>query len=129
MNFLLDTNVALLAMSVPERLTPAVRRAIQSGQNVLSVITYWEVLLKALKGKLIDVGDPRAWWETALSDFAATTLPLRPAHITKLYSLASIHQDPFDRALISQAIVEDLTILTTDGEIPKYVVDGLRVIR
>ena len=30
------------------------------------------------------------------------------------------HNDPFDRILISQAIENDLTIITTDGNIPFY---------
>jgi PIN domain nuclease of toxin-antitoxin system len=76
--YLLDTNVVLLAMDTPERVSRAGHAAIKSGPNVISVISYWEVVLKSAKGKL-DVGDPRAWWEIALSDFAATVLPLRPA--------------------------------------------------
>jgi PIN domain nuclease of toxin-antitoxin system len=76
---------------------------------VLSVISYWEVILKSAKGNL-DVGDPRAWWEIALGDFAATVMPYR---------------DPFDRALIAQATVEDLVLVTTDEEIAHYASEAL----
>ena len=34
--------------------------------------------------------------------------------------LATFHQDPFDRALIAQAIVEDLTLVTTDAIVARY---------
>ena len=34
--------------------------------------------------------------------------------------LPDIHRDPFDRLLISQAIENDLTIITCDGKIPLY---------
>jgi PIN domain nuclease of toxin-antitoxin system len=118
--YLLDTNILLLAMSAPERLSPAVRTAIESGPNVLSVVSYWEVVLKASKGKLVEVGDPRAWWETALSDFAATAMPLRSVHLAEIFNLQAIHQDPFDRALIAQATAEDLTMVTTDTVIGGY---------
>jgi len=125
--YLLDTNIALLALSAPERLSSAVCAAMDAGPNVMSVISYWEVVLKAVKGKL-DVGNPRVWWETALADLAATAMPLRPAHIAAIFDLPAVHQDPFDRALIAQATVENLTLVTTDGEIPLYAGVQLRVI-
>ena len=55
---LLDTNAVLLALTDPSLLCPAVRAAVFAGPNVLSVVVYWEVLLKSMKG-LLDVGDPR----------------------------------------------------------------------
>ena len=114
-------------MSMPEKLSPAIHRAIESGLNVLSVVSYWEVVLKAAKGKL-DVGDPRAWWKTALSDLAATAMPLRSVHVAEVYNLPAIHQDPFDRVLIAQARVEELTLVATDEVIREYAGARLRVV-
>jgi len=125
---LLDTNIVLLAMAAPGRLSTDAWAATDAGPNVISVISYWEVILKSAKGKL-DVGDPRAWWQTALSDFAATVLPLRPAHVAGILGLPAIHQDPFDRALIAQATVEDLVLVTTDEKIALYASERFRVIR
>ena len=119
----------LLAISDPDRLSPAIRAAIESGPNILSVVSYWEVVLKAAKGKLIEVGDPRVWWEVALSDFAATGMPLRAAHVAEIHNLHAIHQDPFDRALIAQATVEDLALVTTDAVIGRYAGERLRVVQ
>ena len=126
--YLLDTNIVLLAMSAPERLSAKIRAAVEAGPNVLSVVSYWEVVLKSSRGKLVEVGDPRVWWETALSDFAATSMPLRSHHIAELCDLAPIHQDPFDRALVAQAIAEDLALVTTDRTIGEYAGERLRVI-
>jgi PIN domain nuclease of toxin-antitoxin system len=126
--YLLDTNVVLIALAGPERLLPGVRSALLRGPNVLSAVTFWEVSFKASKGKL-DVGDPRVWWATALADLAATSLPLRAEHIAELPNLPSIHSDPFDRALVAQAIHEDLALVTTDRELPGYASRSLRVIR
>jgi PIN domain nuclease of toxin-antitoxin system len=75
--YLLDTNAAIFALTLPERLSASARRAILKGPNLLSVVTYWEVLLKCMKG-LLDVGDPREWWRDALEELAAVPLPLRP---------------------------------------------------
>jgi PIN domain nuclease of toxin-antitoxin system len=126
--YLLDTNVALIALTEPAALSPAVRDALLGGPNVLSVVAFWEVLLKSMKGNL-DVGDPRIWWLDALEQLAATPLALRPEHIAAVYGLPAIHQDPFDRALIAQASVEDLELVTTDAEIPRYASARFRVVR
>jgi PIN domain nuclease of toxin-antitoxin system len=40
--------------------------------------------------------------------------------VDQLHGLPAIHRDPFDRALIAQAIAEDFVLLTSDAEIPKY---------
>jgi len=126
--YLLDTNAALIALTEPEALSPAVRNALLGGPNVLSVVSFWEVLLKSMKGNL-NVGDPRIWWRDALEQLAATPLALRPEHIAGVYALPAIHKDPFDRALIAQATVEELELVTTDGEISRYASARFRVVR
>jgi PIN domain nuclease of toxin-antitoxin system len=125
--YLLDTNFALLGVSRPDRLSADIRQTVENGPVYLSVLCYWEVLLKSMKGAL-EVGDPRQWWAEALDIFGARALPLRPAHAAALYDLPSIHKDPFDRMLIAQAMAADLTLVTTDREIPKYAGARLRVL-
>ncbi|MFA5908618.1 MAG: type II toxin-antitoxin system VapC family toxin [Vicinamibacterales bacterium] len=124
--YLLDTNAALIALTNPARLSRRVRKAVLTGPNHLSVVVYWEVLLKTMKGA-VDVGEPRTWWLDALDQLAATPLVLRPEHVSEVSTLPPIHKDPFDRVLIAQSTVEDLTLLTTDGEIPRYASDRFRV--
>ena len=80
---------------------PRLRTAILAGPNVLSAVSYWEVLIKNMKGNL-NVGDPRTWWHDALDQLAARPLALRPEHVAELYSLPALHKDPFDRILIAQ---------------------------
>jgi PIN domain nuclease of toxin-antitoxin system len=125
--YLLDTHTAIWALDTPENLTASARKAVLSGPNVLSVVSYWEVMLKSMKGRL-DVGDPRAWWTEALDQLAATPLLLRPQHIAAVSGLPPIHKDPFDRMLIAQAMAEGLSLVTTDGEIARYVSKTLRVV-
>jgi PIN domain nuclease of toxin-antitoxin system len=125
--YLLDTNAVLIGLSTPALLTAAVRDAMLSGRNAVSVLSYWEVQLKSVKGKL-DVGDPRLWWLDALDKLTATVVLLRPEHISAIRELPPVHQDPFDRALMAQAMVENLTFVTLDAEIPKYTSDRLRVL-
>lgn len=125
--YLLDTHTALWALDRPEALSNAGRTAVTSGPNFLSVISYWEVMVKCMKGTL-DVGDPRHWWQEALQQLAATVLPLRPGHIAAIYGLAPIHKDPFDRALIAQATVEGLALVSADAKVARYASKSLRVV-
>jgi PIN domain nuclease of toxin-antitoxin system len=126
--YLLDTHSALWALERPEALTSAARSAVSSGPNVLSVVSYWEVMIKSMKGKL-DVGDPRIWWQEALEQLAATVLPLRPEHVTAVYGLPPIHQDPFDRVLVGQAMTEGLTLISGDDKVARYPSKRLKIIR
>ena len=125
--YLLDTSVAVIGAATPERLSRAVRKAIDRGPAFLSHISYWEVVIKAMKGNLL-VDDPRRWWIRTLENLALRPLPQSAEHIAAIYDLPAIHHDPFDRALIAQATVEELTLATTDGEIPKYASPRLKVI-
>lgn len=125
--YLLDTNIVLLGLAETESVPLRVRTQVDSGEVTLSVLSYWEVMLKSRKGKL-NVGEPRVWWAEVLERFAATVLPLRPEHISATGELPFHHQDPFDRALIGQAIVEELTLVTLDTEITEYASARLRVL-
>jgi len=81
-----------------------------------------------MKGKL-DVGDPRLWWRETIEALALQPLLFRPEHIAEIHSLPAIHNDPFDRVLIAQAIAEDLTLITTDATISQYASSRFRVLR
>ena len=126
--YLLDTHTALFAMAQSKALSTTAKAAVAAGPNLLSIVSYWEVMLKSMKGNL-DVGDPRHWWQEALEQLNARVLTLRREHIGGVYNLPPIHKDPFDRMLIAQATVEGLALVTADSEIARYASKSLRVIR
>lgn len=64
-----------------------------------------------------------------MAQLGATPLPLRADHISAIYRLPPVHQDPFDRALVAQATVEGLTLLTTDSVLPRSANERLRVMQ
>jgi len=125
--YLLDTSIALHAITYPERISVHARHAVERGPVFLSILSYWEVVVKSMKGK-VEVRDPRTWWPDALGQLGASILPLRPDHIGEIVDLPLLHKDPFDRALIAQARVERLVLVTTDGLIAKYADSRLRVL-
>lgn len=84
-------------------------------------------MIKSCKG-LLDVGDPRLWWTATQEALGLQPLFFLPEHISALHDLPLHHHDPFDRALIAQATIEDLTFLTTDSRIEPYATDRLRIL-
>lgn len=126
--FLLDTAVIIWAGDSPDRLSSASREALEEGPVFLSVIAYWEVVIKAAKGRL-ELGDPRLWWQRAVLNLRAGVLPLMPEHIHQLSQLPRLHQDPFDRVLVAQAMCERLTLLSPDRAVAAYGSAGCSIMR
>ncbi len=116
---LLDTSTLLWALASPERLSKRAQGLIESGENVLSVASYWEVVVKAQKG-LLAIPDVATWWRRATELTAARLLPIRATHVTALAALPSLHKDPFDRILVAQAIAEGLVFVTNDAPVRAY---------
>jgi PIN domain nuclease of toxin-antitoxin system len=47
-------------------------------------------------------------------------IPINIEHLLTLCELPRHHGDPFDRLIISQAITENLTLITRDSALKKY---------
>lgn len=118
---LLDTSTLLWALGSPERLSPRVRRLVDAGENIVSVASYWEVVVKTQKG-LLSIPDLPTWWRRATELMAARILPIRASHVTALAALPMLHKDPFDRILIAQAVADGLDFVTNDEPISSYAV-------
>jgi PIN domain nuclease of toxin-antitoxin system len=116
---LLDTSTLLWALGTPERLSPRARRLVEAGENVVSVASYWEVVIKTQKG-LLTIPDLPTWWRRATELTMARVLQIRASHVTALAALPVHHRDPFDRILIAQAVAEGLDLVTNDGPIKDY---------
>jgi PIN domain nuclease of toxin-antitoxin system len=117
--YLFDTSTAIWALAEPELLSVTARKALRAGPCVISVVTYWEVVIKSQKG-LLKIADPVNWWKRASDFLGGSILSIRSAHITALAGIADFHKDPFDRMLIAQAAAEGLTLVTNDAQIARY---------
>jgi len=116
---LLDTSALLWALGEPERLSAKARRLVDAGENVVSVASYWEVVIKTQKS-LLSISDLPTWWRRATELTRARVLNIRASHISALAALPMLHKDPFDRILIAQAMAEGLGLVTNDGPIGEY---------
>ena len=124
--FLLDTNALIWTLSDTEELSNPAKDVITNSDNKLfvSIATLWEITIKQSIGKLDLEGDVLDIVEECERE-GINILSIQPQHLKKLEKLPLIHRDPFDRLIISQAIYEDLTIITKDSMIPKYDVSVL----
>jgi PIN domain nuclease of toxin-antitoxin system len=120
-NLLLDTHVALWAITDSERLTGRARQLIQEPASVIwvSVVSLWEIAIKHGLGR----GDMPVSSQQALLYFKAAgyrILSLDAAHVLALQDLPAHHQDPFDRMLVAQALTEPMRLLTHDAMVARY---------
>jgi PIN domain nuclease of toxin-antitoxin system len=120
--FLLDTVTFLLAIEDEARVSEDARKYIQDPdeQVYLSSISAWEIAIKHALGKLDLPMPPDRLVPMARDRLGAQELPLSEDSALRVGRLPAIHGDPFDRALVAQAISMGMTILTPDEAVRQY---------
>lgn len=127
MRLLLDTHVLIWAMDDPTKLSTPAATALQDPTSdlLLSAATVWELAIKIGQGKLT-LGLPyRQWMNKAIVDLDLTILPVTVEYADRQAGLPSHHKDPFDRLIISQALVEDVPVICADAIFDAYGVKRL----
>jgi len=122
MRALLDTHTFLWWINNDPRLSERCREIISdSGNEVLfSAVSAWEIAVKSRRGRLTLPEETEPYIREQLTRNRFEVLPIDLMHALRVALLPDHHKDPFDRMLVAQAQVEDLTILTVDSEIVRY---------
>ena len=126
MRILIDTHIALWALVQPDKLDSQVREMLENEGNdvYFSVASVWEI---AIKHKIHPEQMPLS--EEDFVDLCIKTgfkrLDINVHHIYEIKNLsrpetAKPHNDPFDRLLISQAKIENITFITHDALLSDY---------
>jgi PIN domain nuclease of toxin-antitoxin system len=99
-----------------ERLGDEARAILVNGKEeiYLSAATPWEVSIKMRLGKLNLPGPPSQVIPAYMARQGLRPLSVTHVHGVKVYDLPLHHPDPFDRLIIAQAVVEEMTVLTSD---------------
>ena len=119
MKYLLDTHIFLWSLNNDWKLKSIIKEILINPENIIyvSVSSAWEIgiKLKTEPGFKFKTTIRKAFM---ISGFEV--LPISFEHVLQVTKLPLYHNDPFDRILISQALVENLTLITSDSKIWKY---------
>ena len=119
--WLLDTHVLLAALIKPEVLPTDTQTLLQDPACTVyfSAASLWEIAIKYSLGR--DDFDflPEDIHQLSLQT-GFTELPIVSSHSYAVASMAWHHRDPFDRLIISQALVEKMPVISIDENFDKY---------
>lgn len=101
------------------------QRITDANELVVSPISLYEMGIKWKKGSFILSEDPAIYWERCIDAYDLTPVPIKATVLAKAYSLPDIHRDPFDRIIIAQALLMDLTVVTFDAVFAAYGVQSI----
>lgn len=131
--YLIDSHIFLWAIDTPGKLRPAERRVLEDASTdiAVSVATFWELSIKLAKGSL-QLASRKS---TISHDYFARQAEVAGLSILNIgapeaeyvRALPSIHNDPFDRLLIAQALLKERMVITRDLVFRQY--PGLQVLK
>lgn len=118
MKLLLDTHSFLWWMGNARELGPKARHAISDAASsvFVSAASAWEIAIKREKGTLQAPEDIRSW--IAKSAFLELSIDIE--HGIAAGELPGHHRDPFDRVLVAQARIEQMSLVTADPVLVRY---------
>jgi len=127
MNLLSDTHSFIWSFSNTKKLSSLAAQAFKNPANqiYLSVASVWEMQIKIALGKMVFKDTLENIINEQQTINGIQILSVQLVHALYLENLPPHHKDPFDRLLISQAIVENMTLVSADASFAKYQVNLL----
>ena len=104
-----------------EKLTGRIRELLADEENELFVssASVWEVAIKHEK-KPDQIPVTAEQVDRYCRECGIRQLPVRFRHALKVSELEKIHEDPFDRILVAQAMDESMMLVSHDHRLPPY---------
>lgn len=121
MDLLLDTHVFLWFINGENQLPDKVVKQIVDKNNhcFVSIASIWEIVIKLSIDKL-EIHGGFDTIEDFLDNNDIEILPISFSHTKRLLKLPNLHRDPFDRMIISQALVEKMPVISKDNFFKDY---------
>ena len=118
MRILLDTHVFIWWDGGDAALSGDLREAIAAPTNEIfvSAASVWEIAIKRRRGKIAFAHGIKE----AVTRNGFLALPISPDHAEHAGGLPPHHGDPFDRMLVAQAMLEQMTLGTQDAMMRPY---------
>lgn len=127
--YLLDTHALIWVAGEPEKLNSKTIDILSDDSNrfYFSSVSIQEIAIKTALNKPGFSIDAQTMTVGLLSA-GYIELPMNSIHAYSIAELPGMHQDPFDRMLVSQAKVEGLGLITNDGNIIKHCSRFLKIV-
>lgn len=121
MKYLIDTHTFLWFNEGSPELSQTAKSLIEDKENEIfvSIASLWEISIKTALGKL-NIKGP---YETVIDDVVENemeVLSINFAHTVIQNKLDFFHRDPFDRIIVSQAILEEMDLISKDEIFDNY---------
>jgi PIN domain nuclease of toxin-antitoxin system len=116
---LLDTHILLWWLSDNPTIPVQAEELIADSRNdvFVSPMNLWEIAIKSRLGKIVaDVDEVHR----ASLEGGFRPLPFTLEHAAEVARLPDYHRDPFDRALVAQARLEPMHLVTHDEMVAAY---------
>lgn len=122
MKILLDTQCWLWWFIQPEKLNEETIAAIADETSELwfSVASIWEMGIKVANGKLLLPEPIDTYIDSRMALLGARILEIKSGHALRAAALPLHHKNPFDRMLIAQAQIEEMTLVSADRMFEQY---------
>ena len=115
-----------LPISAPEKLGAATAvLADEANELLLSAASAWEISIKWGLGRIPLPEKPAFYVPSRMNLTGVKALPVSHAHALQVAELVRHHGDPFDRLLVAQSQVENITLITGDSALRPYEISVL----
>ena len=115
MNILLDTHALMWWVWDDERLTRSARQAIRSAETIfVSSVSAIEIAIKYRIGKLPNGEMLAEHFRQVMQNEAFTELAITWRDASLAGRMEGDHRDPFDRLLIAQGLLNELTLVSNE---------------
>lgn len=127
MRLLADTHALLWYLLGDTSIPQSGRASFDDDRNevYVSAATGWEITTKFRLGKLAEAASFAHDVEDHVSRRGFQPLPITMAHAELAGRMAGAHRDPFDRMLIAQALLENLTLVSNETRFDAFGVKRL----
>src|SRR5262245_6906942 len=121
MKHLIDSQALIWYVDQDHLLSAPAHAAITNPANdlLLSAATIWEIAIKVGRGLTLSLPH-RQWMTKAIADLNMSLLPITVEYADAQAGLPPYHGDPFDRLIVAQAIVDGLSIISSDQQLDPY---------
>jgi PIN domain nuclease of toxin-antitoxin system len=116
MMVIIDTHVLLWMLYDVQQLSAGALKALSENDSCISIASLWEMSIKQTLSKITL---PHTIPEIAdkCRQMGVDIIPITPEHCQRIQTLPLYHNDPFDRIIMAQSLVDRRPLVTRDKKI------------